>query len=241
MNYKLLYPHYLSLSTTFFIVRIITLFSCKQSSNYLQSIIPFIYPKNMVWGFEYGLLWVFVLLGFFCFLIGMEKMIKLVLGSTILMVIVLGWSGLLATRTMLVTRLWTTRTFLGLTQSTVLSIIDSVDTVTSILLFVALMVVVISYTDIGVIFDSHTISPQMQQIMLVPAAIISIVIGMAVAVIGIGVFNPLTLQTLAGSLTTNPQWQLVVLYLPLGVLLQWCLSLWLISSLSIEFHRSERD
>lgn len=192
-------------------------------------------------GFEYALIGITVLLAFFCFLIGMDKMIKLIIGTTLLIVIVIGWSALLETFAFQLIKLWETWSFLGIAQKTLLSIVQNIDTTTSVLFFVGLMIIMINYTHLDIIFDSFFLSSQAQQILLVPAAIVSIIIGLAVAVVGVDVVDPEKLQTLASLLTSNIKAQMMIMYLPLWILLQGCVSLFLVSSIGLAFGRSSGE
>ena len=185
--------------------------------------------------FEYGLLGVLVLLGFFCFLIGLDKMVKLVLGTTILIVVVLGRSALLQTWTYFLTQMGTTRTFIGLSQPTLLMILQSIDLVSSVIIFIGAMIVIITYGRIDISLDSVSLSPHIQQLVLVPLAIVSVIIGLSVAIRGVDILNPIRMAAVASTLTTNRNIQLLIRYLPLGIIVQWLISLRLIASLDIGF------
>ena len=180
---------------------------------------------------------VLALLVFFCFLMGIDKMLKLILGTTVLMVVVLWWSALLRTRTFFLNKLWESWTLVWIEQTTLLNIVQSIDTTTSILLFVGLMIVVMSYAKLDIIFDSMYLSPQAQQLVLAPAAIISLVVGLSVSVVWIDVFDPIKLQIIASTLTTNSQVQTMIMYLPFWFMLQGCIVLSLISSRGVGLNR----
>lgn len=186
-------------------------------------------------GFEYALLAVIALLAFFCFLIGMDKMIKLIIGTTILIVIILWRWMLLQTFLFQLMYVGPARSLFGIAQETLVSIVQSIDTTTSVVLFVGLMIVVMTYTHLDIVFDNFTLSSQVQQLLLVPLAIMSLLIGLAVAVIGVDIMNPEKLITIAQLLTHNIQVQRMILYLPLWIMIQGLCSLGLVSSFGLVF------
>ena len=147
-------------------------------------------------------------------------MVKLVLGTTILIVVVLGRSALLQTWTYFLTQMGTTRTFIGLSQSTLLMILQSIDLVSSVIIFIGAMIVIITYGRIDISLDGISLSPHVQQLALVPLAIVSVIIGLSVAIRGVDILNPIRMAAVASTLTTNRNIQLLIRYLPLGIIVQ---------------------
>lgn len=147
-------------------------------------------------------------------------MVKLVIGTTILIVLVLGLSGLFQSRLYMLTQLGTEWTLIGIAQPMLLTIIRSVDVTMNVVLFVGGMITMIHYSHLDIALGSLSLSQQSQQVLLVPLAIISIIVGMAVAVLGVDVFDAQRLYTLSLTLTQSTDIQRVVRYMPFWVLLQ---------------------
>ena len=99
-------------------------------------------------------------------------------------------------------------------------ILQSIDLVSSVIIFIGAMIVIITYGRIDISLDSVSLSPHIQQLVLVPLAIISVIIGLSVAIRGIDILNPIRMAAVASTLTTNRNIQLLIRYLPLGIIVQ---------------------
>jgi hypothetical protein len=166
---------------------------------------------------------------------GTDKMVKLVIGTSILFVIILGRSGLLQTWNYYLIQMWADGLLLGISQPTLLTIVQSIDSVTGVLIFLSGMVVMMKYTYLDIAFDNGKFSPQAQQLLLIPLSLFSLIVGLTVAVIGIDVFSPTKLYALANILTRSFEFQTLIRYLPFCVMLQGAMSLFLVSSLDFGF------
>lgn len=191
----------------------------------------------MRWWFEYALLAVVVLIGFFCLMIGLERMIKIVIGTSIVMVITLGWLGTMTWLTNVIAAFVQSDTFFGISYANWRAFVDSADATTAIMWYVGGIIVMITYSKLGVVFNTDQMGEKMYHILLVPCTIMSVIVGIAVALVGMNIFIPSALQTIALSVTANTDAHTIIMLLPFFVFLQWIISLLLVSSLGIEFRK----
>lgn len=195
----------------------------------------------MWWWFEYALIAIIVLIGFFCLMIGLERMIKIVVGTSIVMVITLWWLGTMTWLTNVLSTFVQSETFFGISYANRRAIVDSTDSTTAIMLYVGGIIIMITYSQLGVIFNTDQMGEKMYHILLVPCTIMSVMVGIAVALIGMNVFTPPMLNLIAKSMTTNINAQAIIELLPFFVFLQWVISLLLVSSLGIEFRKGREE
>ncbi len=195
----------------------------------------------MWWWFEYALIAIIVLIGFFCLMIGLERMIKIVVGTSIVMVITLWWLGTMTWLTNVLSTFVQSETFFGISYANRRTIVDSTDSTTAIMLYVGGIIIMITYSQLGVIFNTDQMGEKMYHILLVPCTIMSVMVGIAVALIGMNVFTPPMLNLIAKSMTTNINAQAIIELLPFFVFLQWVISLLLVSSLGIEFRKGREE
>ena len=195
----------------------------------------------MWWWFEYALVAVVVLIGFFCLMIGLERMIKIVIGTSIVIVMTLWWLGTMAWLTNMLATFVQSETFFGISYANRRAIVDSVDSTTAIMLYVGGIIIMITYSQLGVVFNTDQMGEKLYHILLVPCTIMSVIVGIAVALIGMGVFVPTTLHLIAVSMTSNIHAQATIELLPFFVFIQWLISLLLVSSLGIEFRKGREE
>lgn len=111
-------------------------------------------------------------------------------------------------------------TFFGISYANRRAIVDSIDSTTAIMLYVGGIIIMITYSQLGVIFNTDQMGEKMYHILLVPCTIMSVMVGMAVALIGMNVFIPPMLNLIAKSMTSNINAQAVIELLPFFVFLQ---------------------
>lgn len=195
----------------------------------------------MWWWFEYALVAIVVLIGFFCLMIGLERMIKIVVGTSIVMVITLGWLGTMTWLSTMLATFIQSDTFFGISYANWKALVDSADSTTAVIRYVGAIIVMITYSKLAVVFNTDQMGEKMYHILLVPCTIMSVIVGIAVALLGTSIFVPAVLRVIALSVTTNVDAQSIIMLLPLFVFLQWVLSLLLVSSLGIEFRKGREE
>lgn len=132
-------------------------------------------------------------------------------------------------------------TLLGISYANRRAIVDSVDSTTAIMLYVGGIIIMITYSQLGVVFNTDQMGEKLYHILLVPCTIMSVIVGIAVALIGMGVFVPTTLHLIAVSMTSNIHAQATIELLPFFVFVQGLISLLLVSSLGIEFRKGREE
>lgn len=174
--------------------------------------------------FEYGLLWVIIVLTFFSFLIGVNKMLQVIVSTSFIMLIVLWWSWFLSYLWYYIA-LTPSITFFSFTNNDIISFVQSADAMTSLIIFLWLIIYAIHYADMTIPLSSKIFSSKFTQILLSPIAIISVVLSLSVAIIGIDVFSITFLQKIAVTFTSDSFVYHYVFFLPLGIIMQWLLTL----------------
>jgi hypothetical protein len=177
---------------------------------------------------EYVALWVVSLLTFFCFLIGVDKMLKIIVSISLFIVILLGRSWFLNYLNYFLMQS-SDIVFFTFSHIELAVFIKSADTTTSILLFIGLLVYAVHYTSSTMDLSSALFSSKIvQQIVLVPCAIFSIILGLSVAIIGIDIFSVSTLQNIATLFSTDSLLYRYVFFLPMLLFLQWLFTLFVL-------------
>lgn len=164
---------------------------------------------------------------FFAFLIGIHKMLQVIVATTCTTLITLWWSGSLSFLSYSIAQQGTLAIF-GFWPSDIIAFISSAETTTSIVIFVWLLVYAIQYATSSVTMTSRILQSKLIQFLLSPLAIFSMIIALTVAVLGINIFS---LSFLSSVLTNFGEQSIIykyIQYLPLGILLQWLITLFLV-------------
>lgn len=173
---------------------------------------------------EYGFLWIIVLLTFFSFLIGIHKMIQVIVSTSFIMLIVLWWSWLLSYVAYYISQTPSIMLF-SFSNIDIVNFIQSADTTTSLFIFVWLIVYAIHYATNTLQLSSSLFDSKLTQIFLAPLAILSMVLCLSVAVIGIDIFSIAFLQKIMSSFGTNSLIYKYIFFLPLWIIFQWLFTL----------------
>ena len=138
--------------------------------------------------FEYGFLWIIVLMIFFAFLIGIHKMLQVIVATTCTTLITLWWSWSLSFLSYSIAQQGTLQIF-GFWSNDIVSFISSAELTTSLLIFVGLLIYTIQYSTSSIVMSSGLLQSKLLQFVRSPLAIVSMIISLTVAVLGIDVFS----------------------------------------------------
>ncbi len=174
--------------------------------------------------FEYGFLWIIVLLTFFSFLIGIHKMLQVIVSTSFIMLIVLWWSWLLSYMAYYIAQTPSIMIF-SFSNIDLVNFIQSADTTTSLLIFVGLIIYAIHYANNTLQISSSLFDSKLTQIFLSPLAILSMILCLSVSVIGIDIFSVSFLQKIISSFGTDSLIYKYVFFLPLWIIFQWLFTL----------------
>lgn len=174
--------------------------------------------------FEYGFLWIIVLLTFFSFLIGIHKMLQVIVSTSFIMLIVLWWSWLLSYIAYYIAQTPSIMLF-SFSNIDLVNFIQSADTTTNLLIFVWLIIYAIHYANNTLQISSSLFDSKLTQIFLSPLAILSMILCLSVSVIGIDIFSISFLQKIISSFGTDSLIYKYVFFLPLWIIFQWLFTL----------------
>lgn len=174
--------------------------------------------------FEYGFLWIIVLLTFFSFLIGIHKMLQVIVSTSFIMLIVLWWSWLLSYIAYYIAQTPSIMIF-SFSNIDIVNFIQSADTTTSLFIFVWLIIYAIHYANNTLQISSSLFDSKLTQIFLSPLAILSMILCLSVSVIGVDIFSISFLQKIISSFWTDSLIYKYVFFLPLGIIFQWLFTL----------------
>ena len=177
--------------------------------------------------FEYGFLWIIILLTFFSFLIGIHKMLQVIVSTSFIILVLLWRSGFLSFLGYYISQ-QSDITFFSFANTDIVNFIQSADTTTSLLVFVWLSIYAIHYANNSLHISSSLFSSKFTQVFLAPLAILSMILCLSIAVIGIDIFSLSFLQKIAISFTTDSFVYKYIFFLPLGIICQWLFTLLLL-------------
>ncbi len=169
--------------------------------------------------FEYAFVWIIILLTFFSFLIGIHKMLQVIVSTSFIILVLLWRSGFLSSLGYYIAQ-HSDITFFSFTNIDLVNFIQSSDTTTGLLIFVWLIIYAIHYANNTLHISSSLFSSKITQIFLAPLAILSMILCLSVAVIGIDIFSLPFLQKIATSFTVDSAIYNYIFFLPLGILAQ---------------------
>jgi hypothetical protein len=174
--------------------------------------------------FEYGFLWIIILLTFFSFLIGIHKMLQVIVSTSFIILVLLWRSGFLSFVWYYVSQ-QSEITFFSFINTDIVNFIQSADTTTSLLIFVWLIIYAIHYANNTLHISWSLFSSKLTQVFLAPLAILSMILCLSVAVIGIDIFSLSFLQKIATSFSVDSVIYKYIFFLPLGIIFQWLFTL----------------
>ena len=177
--------------------------------------------------FEYGFLGVIILMVFFAFLIGTHKMLQVIVATTCITLVTLWWSGSLSFLSYSIAQQSTANVF-GFGPSDIVAFITSAELTTSLFIFVGLLIYTIQYATSAVVMSSGILQSKLVQLLLSPLAIFSMIISLTVAVLGIDVFSLSFLDSVLANFGRQSIIYKYIQYLPVGLLLQGLITLFLV-------------
>lgn len=176
---------------------------------------------------EYGFLGIILLLAFFSFLIGTQKMLQLIVSTSFIMLILLWRSGSLAYLAYYIGQTPAISVF-SFSNLDLVQFVHNADTTTSLLIFSWLIIYAIHYSNHSFPLSSSLFSSKIAQILISPLAIMSMILCLSVAILGVNVFSLVFLQQTISSLWADNIVSKYLLFLPLCLLLQGLLTLLLL-------------
>lgn len=183
--------------------------------------------------FQYILFGVVILLAFFVFLIGINKMFQVIVSTSFIILVVLWWSGLFVYLKYYLS-VHSEIMLFSFSNISLIEFLNSADTTTNILLFVGLLIYAIHYSDTHLQPSGNMFSSKLLQVALVPIAIMSMIVGLSISVVGIDLFSLWFLQQLATNFSNNTIIFNYIFFLPVALLLQGLITLLLLFPKSTE-------
>lgn len=164
---------------------------------------------------------------FFAFLIGTHKMLQVIIATTCITLIVLWRSGSIAFVSYSIAQQGTLEIF-GFWSTAIVSFIQSAEITTSLWIYVWLLVYAIHYATPSVVMSSGIVQSKLVQFLLSPLAIFTMIISLTVAIFGIDIFSLSFLASMQAKFWWENFIYKYIQYLPLWVLVQGLIALFLL-------------
>ena len=177
------------------------------------------------------------ILAIFSFAIGIEKMIKIIMGNYILSSIARASSSAI---TLLINYINAnpSTTFFGIGSTTLANFFTNGKTTIILILYVLLIVLVYKKSKIHISLPMDEASKKMTQIIFVPLTVISIALTLQVTLMGMDVANIQSLSRLSASISTNPYIIMYFSLTPVWILLHGIVTIFLTSELKVSAETS---
>lgn len=168
----------------------------------------------------------------FSFAIGLEKMIKIILGNYILSSIARASSGAI---TLLINHIQANPdiSFFGIGSTTLANFFTNGKTTIILILYIALIVLVYKKSKVYISLPMDEASKKMTQIIFVPLTVISIILTLQIALMGMDVTNMQNLSRLSETLSSNPYIITYFSLTPVWILLHGIVTIFLTSELKV--------
>jgi len=180
----------------------------------------------------YILVWTIWILAIFSFVIGIEKMIKIILGNYILSSICLA-----ATQSIqiLVDYLYQNSNFkfMWFSYQTLWSFFTNAQMTIILILYAILLVIIFQKSKITIRLPMDEVTKKTLYIILVPLTVISVILTLQVAIMWLSVLSLAKLQNVASNLTTNIYLYKFFTLTPIWILLHWIATIVITSELKI--------
>ena len=177
------------------------------------------------------------ILAIFSFAIGIEKMIKIIMGNYILSSIARASSSAI---TLLIHYInaHPDITFFGMGATTLANFFTNGKSTIILILYVLLIVLVYKKSKIHISLPMDEASKKMTQIIFVPLTVISIALTLQVTLMGMDVTNIQSLSRLSASISTNPYIIMYFSLTPVWILLHGIVTIFLTSELKVSAETS---
>ncbi|MCX6822869.1 MAG: hypothetical protein NTX91_02635 [candidate division SR1 bacterium] len=177
------------------------------------------------------------ILAIFSFAIGIEKMIKIIMGNYILSSIARASSSAI---TLLINYINANpdTSFFGMGSATLANFFTNGKTTIILILYILLIVLVYKKSKIHISLPMDDASRKMTQIIFVPLTVISIALTLQVTLMGMDVANIQSLSRLSTAISTNPY---VIMYFsltPVWILLHGIITVFLTSEMKVSAQSS---
>lgn len=177
------------------------------------------------------------ILAIFSFAIGIEKMIKIIMGNYILSSIARASSSAI---TLLINYINANpdTSFFGMWSATLANFFTNGKTTIILILYILLIVLVYKKSKIHISLPMDDASRKMTQIIFVPLTVISIALTLQVTLMGMDVANIQSLSRLSTAISTNPY---VIMYFsltPVWILLHGIITVFLTSEMKVSAQSS---
>lgn len=157
------------------------------------------------------------------FVIGNEKMIKVLLGNYILAIICLAANQSLDILTEFLMR-FSTLTILNISYESISNFIIGGKTSIVLILYLILLLLLFQKSKIRTILPNDEILKKTFSLFLVPMTVISLILTLEIVILWINSLNPIALDVLARSFTDNYYIIQFIVLTPVWVLLHWLLT-----------------
>jgi phosphoglycerol transferase MdoB-like AlkP superfamily enzyme len=166
----------------------------------------------------YAIVILVAILSIFAFTIGIEKMIRIILGNYILSSICLaaGQSINLAVETMKKTP---ELTFMGFGYTKVANFLDNGSMTIILILYIILLIVIFRTSKIRISLPDDEALKKMLQIIFVPLTVISMVLTLQIAILGMNGINITAISSVANAVANNPYMFQFVSLTPVRILI----------------------
>lgn len=151
-------------------------------------------------------------------------MLQVIVSTSFIILILLWWSWFLSYLGYYIAQT-PSITLFYFSNIDLVAFLQSADTTTNLLIFVWLIIYAIHYANNTLQISSSLFQSKLTQVFLAPLAILSMVLCLSVAVIGIDIFALSFLQKIALSFSTDSLIYKYVFFLPLWLIFQWLFTL----------------
>ena len=183
---------------------------------------------------DYIVMGVFWLLAIFSFLIGVEQMIKIIVGNYILTALIVALSNaieLFNTRLLLTP----TNAFFGISFERRAGFVSSGETTLLLLLYCVILVLIFQRSNIAITVSGSYLTQQWIMVLLIPLTIFSVIFGLEAAIFGANLFSTDALMKAAYTVTGSPFFYNFVVMTPVWMFAHALVTLFLTTNLHLQY------
>lgn len=180
----------------------------------------------------YIIVWIIWLLAVFAFVIGIEKMVKIVLGNYILGSICLAASQSIDLLINFVAKTPELK-MAGMSYESVWVMLSNSKTAIVLIIYVVLLVVIYKNSSIKITLPMDPVAQKWILVFLVPLTVLSMILTLQIAVMWVNAINAVQLQALANTLTTNVTIYNFLIMTPVWILLHGLATILISSELKV--------
>ncbi len=188
----------------------------------------------MQFWFEYAIIWLLTLLCIFAFLIGHEKMVKIVIGNYILSIISLWFSTSIN-----ILIQWCLEnpdaSFLAITSSKWQAFFEAWQFTLGLALYAWLLFILFTKVDLHIHIPRNELKKNIVMVSLIPLTVWSVIFGLEIVLLGSKVFHIPSLVLFASEVANNQVMYNFLILSPLWIMLHWLASLAITTQLEISY------